>query len=456
MLALVRIEEEVMRTGLILVVVLSVVYSASATAQQSDLDTRGQIEQLAATFSEHYNKQDAAAIASMFTKDAVRVTSESAASVGPRSIEETLKAQFETGFRHIDLAIDQVSSVGTDTAVTVGAYQTTGQGQGGPLKVEGRWAEVDVREGGVWKIRLSTFTPKIDAVAISPRIEATPANPSPDTLVTSRLEANSVNSNTDANAVSPRADAGSPTAPIQTIAPPPEASSARTGDSRRAALESEPSDVGTVRGSKKAALLVNIDKSTQAMTVSLDGVKKYEWPVSTGKAGYSTPSGTYTATSMNEIWYSKEWDNAPMPHSIFFMKDGHAIHGSLDVKHLGKPVSHGCVRVSPENAATLYALVTKNGLENTHVTVSGVTPGGEYKVAKPTLSPHPVTARRVPAGTQPGKYGDPQYSGQRGYYAQAQPQHYPQPTYPGSVGQSGVRYYYQPQGYHFGMRSPDW
>src|ERR1700746_2726555 len=104
MLALVRIEEEVMRTGLILVVVLSVVYSASATAQQSDLDTRGQIEQLAATFSEHYNKQDAAAIASMFTKDAVRVTSESAASVGPRSIEETLIAQFETGFRHIDLA----------------------------------------------------------------------------------------------------------------------------------------------------------------------------------------------------------------------------------------------------------------------------------------------------------------------------------------------------------------
>ena len=65
-----------------------------------------------------------------------------------------------------------------------------------------------------------------------------------------------------------------------------------------------------------------------------------------------TPSGTYTATSMNKIWYSKQWDNAPMPHSIFFMKDGHAIHGSLDVKNLGKPVSHGCVRISPENAAT--------------------------------------------------------------------------------------------------------
>ena len=115
------------------------------------------------------------------------------------------------------------------------------------------------------------------------------------------------------------------------------------------------------------------------MTVFLDGVETYDWPVSTGKAGYSTPSGTYTATSMNEIWYSKQWDNAPMPHSIFFMKDGHAIHGSNEVKNLGKPVSHGCVRISPENAATLYALVAENGLENTQVVLTGATPGGEFK-----------------------------------------------------------------------------
>ena len=84
---------------------------------------------------------------------------------------------------------------------------------------------------------------------------------------------------------------------------------------------------------------------------------------------------------MNEIWYSKQWDNAPMPHSVFFMKDGHAIHGSFDVKNLGQPVSHGCVRISPKNAATLYALVKRNGLENTQVVVAGVSPGGEYGVA---------------------------------------------------------------------------
>ncbi len=84
---------------------------------------------------------------------------------------------------------------------------------------------------------------------------------------------------------------------------------------------------------------------------------------------------------MNKIWYSKQWDNSPMPHSIFFIKDGHAIHGSYEVKNLGKPVSHGCVRISPQNATTLYALVEKNGLENTQVVLSGVTPGGEFKFA---------------------------------------------------------------------------
>ena len=93
------------------------------------------------------------------------------------------------------------------------------------------------------------------------------------------------------------------------------------------------------------------------------GYTKYEWPVSTGKAGYSTPSGKLTATSMNEIWYSKEWDNAPMPHSVFFRKDGYAIHGSLEVRNLGRPASHGCVRISPENAATFYRAGEKGWLE---------------------------------------------------------------------------------------------
>ncbi len=140
-------------------------------------------------------------------------------------------------------------------------------------------------------------------------------------------------------------------------------------------------------GDNKGAVLVYIDKTNQEMTVSLDGVERYRWPVSTGAAGYSTPSGTYTATSMNEIWYSKEYDNAPMPHAIFFMRDGHAIHGSYEVKNLGRPVSHGCVRIAPANATILYQLVRENGLENTKVVLAGSTPGGEYNVVRGRTSP---------------------------------------------------------------------
>ena len=131
-----------------------------------------------------------------------------------------------------------------------------------------------------------------------------------------------------------------------------------------------------------ASIVVNIDKSKQKMTVFVDGAKRYQWPVSTGEAGYSTPSGTYTTSSMNEIWYSKQWDNAPMPHAVFFTKEGHAIHGTNEVRRLGKPASHGCVRLSPENAATLYALVEERGLENTQIILVGLTPGGEGKVAR--------------------------------------------------------------------------
>ena len=136
----------------------------------------------------------------------------------------------------------------------------------------------------------------------------------------------------------------------------------------------------------KSSILITIDKSTQQMTVLVDGVERYHWPVSTGRAEYPTPSGSFTPISMNEVWYSKEWDNAPMPHAIFFMKDGHAIHGSYEVKHLGKPVSHGCVRIAPQNATLLYDLVKKNGLGNTQVVLSGEAPGSEGKVASSARS----------------------------------------------------------------------
>jgi len=162
--------------------------------------------------------------------------------------------------------------------------------------------------------------------------------------------------------------------------------------------EAKPKSAPRTKGS---SILIAIDKTAQKMSVFIDGTKKYDWRVSTGRPGYSTPSGTYTATSMNEVWYSKEWDNAPMPHAIFFMTDGHAVHGSYEVRSLGRPVSHGCVRLAPKNATTLYALVEKVGLKNTLVSLTGVTPGGEYKIAgqPKTSRANSKSASRGPAGS---------------------------------------------------------
>ena len=224
--------------------------------------------------------------------------------------------------------------------------------------------------------------------------------------------------------------------------------SSPTSEGSNAAATQPQSNPGTKKVG--SAVLINIDKSKQKMTVFLNGLEKYNWSVSTGKAGYSTPSGTYTATSMNEVWYSKQYDNAPMPHSVFFMKDGHAIHGSYEVKNLGKPLSHGCVRISPENAATLYALVAKNGLENTRVVLTGTTPGGEYKFASPARPgsrDSQASYGRYETGdnynTQPQTrlsffgdlFGGPSYNGAQPSYNGAQTHHGPTPAY------------YQPRGY---------
>src|ERR1700683_3580641 len=126
----------------------------------------------------------------------------------------------------------------------------------------------------------------------------------------------------------------------------------------------------------RAEIAVNIDKNAQTMSVSVDGAQRYVWPVSTGRPGYETPNGTFRPNRMDADHLSQEWDNAPMPHSIFFDMNGHAIHGFFDVKHLGSPVSHGCVRISPDHAATLFHLVGAEGMKATAVVVSGRTPAG--------------------------------------------------------------------------------
>jgi L,D-transpeptidase catalytic domain len=121
----------------------------------------------------------------------------------------------------------------------------------------------------------------------------------------------------------------------------------------------------------QAKVEITVDKNNQMMTVAVDGVERYQWPVSTGNPSHETPNGTFRAFRMEADHFSKEFDDAPMPHSIFFTKVGHAIHGTDSERWLGTPVSHGCVRLSKANAATLYALVEEQGVLNTTVTLTG-------------------------------------------------------------------------------------
>ena len=125
-----------------------------------------------------------------------------------------------------------------------------------------------------------------------------------------------------------------------------------------------------------ANILIEIDKAAQRMTVSQDGAQLYAWPVSTGQRGYDTPSGQYMPFRMEKDHFSREWDDAPMPHSIFFTARGHAIHGTEHTRNIGRPASHGCVRLQPDNARVLFGLVKQQGMANGRVVLSGVTPSG--------------------------------------------------------------------------------
>jgi hypothetical protein len=124
-----------------------------------------------------------------------------------------------------------------------------------------------------------------------------------------------------------------------------------------------------------AHLLIEIDKSAQRMTVALNGRQLYVWPVSTGAAGYDTPSGAFKPFRMEIDHHSDEYDNAPMPYSMFFTQNGVAVHGTYEAHHLGHAVSHGCVRLSVKNAATLWALVKREKMANTSVVLTGAIPG---------------------------------------------------------------------------------
>jgi lipoprotein-anchoring transpeptidase ErfK/SrfK len=117
------------------------------------------------------------------------------------------------------------------------------------------------------------------------------------------------------------------------------------------------------------AVDVTINISSQSMSVFVNGWPYGFWKVSTARAGYHTPRGSYRVTRTARVYYSKKYDNAPMPNSVFFY-GGFAIHGTNSIRSLGRPASHGCVRLHPADAADLYALVEEYGRQRTRITLT--------------------------------------------------------------------------------------
>jgi hypothetical protein len=208
----------------------------------------------------------------------------------------------------------------------------------------------------------------------------------------------------------------------------------------------------------QANVSISIDKDAQMMTVAVDGVERYRWPVSSGDPSHETPSGSFRAFRMEEDHYSKEFDDAPMPHSVFFTKIGHAIHGTDAVARLGTPASHGCVRLSRAHAATLYALVQEQGVLNTTVTLTG---SSVVALARNPRGRQGATVASREADPYAMRYDDPNYVGPNyaapNYGGQSAPPGAPRPILPqvrandGYIypadGSSNDRRYPAPRGY---------
>ena len=119
----------------------------------------------------------------------------------------------------------------------------------------------------------------------------------------------------------------------------------------------------------EAGIIARVNISSQRMEVYVNGMPRYTWLVSTARPGYRTPVGTFKPTGIFRYHASTIYSGSPMPYSIFFLR-GYAIHGSYETKYLGRPASHGCVRLHPANAAVLYSLVKQYGTGNTLIQIS--------------------------------------------------------------------------------------
>ena len=215
----------------------------------------------------------------------------------------------------------------------------------------------------------------------------------------------------------------------------------------RAAIEPAAEAAAPVKPTPPAITLVaKIDLTTQRVVVTENGKPKYTWSISSGAEGFNTPVGTFQPEWTSKLWFSKKYDNAPMPHAVFF-KSGAAIHATQAIGSLGRPASHGCVRLAPANAAIFYGLVQRHGLVHTRISVFGTpkhqrAPADAIAIRRDRLQP---TYQRVAVNSGGNGYGS--YNSYNSYNSS------------GSVFYSGAAqqgYYrsnrYQPQVYQYRVR----
>ncbi|MCB4769283.1 L,D-transpeptidase [Ancylobacter sp. Lp-2] len=118
-----------------------------------------------------------------------------------------------------------------------------------------------------------------------------------------------------------------------------------------------------------ANVVAYVDIGSQRMDVWVEGTRQFSWPVSTARKGYLTPTGSFRPQRLHRRYFSRKYDNAPMPYAVFFHR-GWAIHGTNDLNRLGRPASHGCIRLSPGHAAMFYRLIGAHGRTGTRIVIT--------------------------------------------------------------------------------------
>lgn len=207
---------------------------------------------------------------------------------------------------------------------------------------------------------------RILAIGLLPLLGSAPAGA--EAVTSEAAPAPAATSTPSTSAPKPQTTAAAdPIAPAEPVAPaePASASTPATPASEPKAEVKKPAPAPVA-----TTMTVQIDLASQRMTVSERGVAKYTWPISSGTAEFPTPRGTFRPQWTAKMWYSRKYDNAPMPNAVF-IHGGVAIHATPHTRYLGSPASHGCIRLAPTNAATFYRLVHQHGLKATKVSVYG-------------------------------------------------------------------------------------